>query len=282
MKIPRFLMCMPLMACATNVIGEDDIPPLEMVPPSVWNLLKWPSPELVQQKKMVSLEGSVRSAVLSSESWLRRIVDSKWLPEKMEPLCLENEFNETDVVRYRWTSNDRTFAAAQTASTFVLEMRPSKAEPGEQDSAARLNQVREICRDVFIKTGFRWTGRGEKVPIPELNRRILDASFKPDRVKRGGKDLLLAGRPVSMHEAGATSPASETADVELINRRIRTEDDKANPNWFDSSSAWMYWFRNVNWFADQEHIVIYLLKTEGGPVFLTFGTVIDNGWFGPE
>jgi hypothetical protein len=104
-----------------------------------------------------------------------------------------------------------------------------------------------------------------------------DASFKPDRVKAAiSKGLSLAGTPVSRNEAGVIDLASDTSDEKLLNERLRKEDDKSNPNWFDSASAWMYWFRNVSWFADENRLVIYFFKTESGPLVPNFSRNYDN------
>jgi hypothetical protein len=158
---------------------------------------------------------------------------------------------------------------AQTTATFVLEIRPEKGKLGGKSVSEQLEQVREICGEIFRKTGERHTGQLEKVRILELNRKILDASFKMERTSvLTNHELLLSGKPVSMQEAGVTNPASGTSDVKLINERLQKEDDKTNPNWFNSSSAWMYWFRTIKWFSDDQRIVVYLLKSDGGPLAL--------------
>jgi hypothetical protein len=88
-----------------------------------------------------------------------------------------------------------------------------------------------------------------------------------ERTKTFNKGELL-GKSISMQEAGVTSPASDMPDEKLLNERLQKEDDKTNPNWFDSASAWMYWFRTVKWFSDDERIVVYLLKSDGGQLAL--------------
>jgi hypothetical protein len=247
----------------------------------VWKLLQWPPPGLIREKGADVTEGPVKTAVYNATTWLRRVIDPVWFPEKWEPLCVFHEFENRDVIHYRWSSGKRSFKVAQTGSIFVLEIRPMENNPAGDSLQEHLSRVRKVCEEVFTKMGGRWTGQGKYVPIPEFNRKVLDSSFAIERTKTLNKGTLL-GKAISMQEAGVTNSGSDTSDVRLLNERLRKEDDQSNPNWFDSESAWMYWFRKVNWFADENRLVIYFLKAEAGPLRLSFGGSLDNIWFGKK
>jgi hypothetical protein len=50
-------------------------------------------------------------------------------------------------------------------------------------------------------------------------------------------------------------------------------------DWDRSATGWVYWLRNLYWFADDERVVVYFLKAEGGPHPLLFSGASDNKWF---
>jgi hypothetical protein len=217
----------------------------------------------------------MKAVLWDAERWLRMVIDPTLVPERLNPVCTRSEFEDRDTVRYKWVANSRSIMVAQTGTIFALELRAQTGKSSDVAMLPRLEHLRGIANEVFVKTGERRDGQGERVPIPNLNKVIVGFAFKAEHAKEmSGEKFQLRGRSRWMQEAMAAGEYKS-----LDNEHLRILDAKENQDWVYSQLSWTYWFRNVNWFADEERLVIYFLKTEGGPFVLSFNGTIDKGWF---
>ena len=271
MRITLLLLLVTVSAIAQpSAFGPAHQPPV--IPEAVVKLLQWPSGELITRKGVAAGATNVIAAVFGAESWLRGVVDASWLPPAFEPLCIASEFESRDVVRHKWVKKDHAFMVAQTGSIFVMEIRPATARFDGDSKEARLLSLRKLSSDVFVKTGKRFTAQGGRVPIPGLNSKIVGFSFDSATTRAvTNQTVLLFGRPRTMEEEGVIHAGDSVQSVK--------EDSKANSAWEKSAFAWRHWFRSVYWFADEQRLVVFFLKEEGGPVALSFGGSADNKWF---
>jgi hypothetical protein len=232
-------------------------------------LLAEPAANVLAERGVAATNGNVASATANARRWLTNVIDAKYLPAVLELQCIRGEFEDRDVVRSSWKAGEYSFRVAQTVSVFVMEVRPATGKLPGESTEARVGTVRRLCSDVLVKTGSRWTGQREKVAIPALNVKILDYSFHNATTTAVAEHpLVLHGRPKPMTEVQYTT-----------NAELGALDAKENPAWHQSFLTWLYWFRNVFWFSDDERVVIYFLKTEGGPIALNFFGGMDGKWF---
>ncbi len=242
-------------------------PKAKYPPELVLKLLQWPPAELISTNRIPST--NMPGVTADAERWVRMVVDRQWLPGQLEPLCIKSEFEKRDIVRYRWTKGECSFAVAQTRSLFTLEIRPHAGTLGGESKDQQLEAVKKVCLQVFSRKGERPDGQGNEIEIPDFNAKLLEFSFSGETARETTNEMsLLAGRPRTMEEEGVKQPEA-IADADADARKWR------GPDWEKAAIGWEYWFRNIHWFADRDRVVIFFVKAEAGP----FITVPDDGWF---
>lgn len=261
------LLCSAVVQSGLNAAPTDQA---SKVPESVIKLLAWPSPEIIAEKQ-VPARTINDSGAYGAEGWLRKVVDPAWLPDKLEPICIAGEFEGRDVVRYKWSKNGRSFMVAQTYSIFVMEIRPESGKFNGRSKEDFLPKYRELCEQVLAKKGKQWTGQLKEVAISNLNTKIVDFSFDSMNVAQmTNADLLWSGKPKDIKGIKLLPNGTEVRDTNAV----------ASTMW-EVPLTLMYWFRNIYWFADNDRLVLYFLKNEGGPIALSFyGGVVEQRWFG--
>ncbi len=243
------------------------------VPDPIWKLLEWPTETTIRERSMSATTPTVQTAIFSADRWIRMVVDEAWLPAQLEFICIHNEFENRNVIRCKWTKAGRNFFVAQTGSIFVLEVRPEHGSLQASSKEALLHSAKGLVGQILAKRGKRWTGQGQEVLIPDLDGKITDGSFDTSRVKASSNprgELRLEGRPKTIEEEGVARPKNSA--------EAKAQDDPQNTQWYNSSFAWQYWFKNVHWFAESNRLVLYFLKDNGGPVALSFGGSADDTW----
>ncbi len=232
-------------------------------------LLQWPTAQLLSTNGVPAASTNVAAAIDQAQGWIRMVVDPQWLPERLDPVCVRDEFEKRDIVRYKWTSRNNSFLVAQTWSMFALEIKPEAASLGGESKDQQLDAVRKLCVQVFRKTGVRPDFQGNEIEVPEFNAKLINFSFSAETTQQITNGVvLLAGRPRTMEEEGVKQPET-AADAQ-------TEGGKwLKPGWEKTSTAWQFWFRNLYWFADRDRVVIFFVKAEAGPIF----AAPDDRWF---
>jgi hypothetical protein len=260
-----FLSC-----CATSQVGADGLSSDELpgVPDAIHELSRWPKADTLAEKQVTTT--SVRDAVADAERWLALVIDPVWLAARREAVCTKGEYERRHIVRHKWISQGYRLGVAQTASVFMMEIAPEAGRIGGDSKEARFAAARELCGRVFAKTGKRHTSQGEEVVIEDLNRKILDFSFDLRTTQEvTNRNLVLVGRPKTWSEEGFIPPQTG-AEADAQAKRVP---------WEQTIEAWMYWLRDVRWFAEVDRVVVFFLKKEAGPVALDYGGLIDDKWF---
>jgi hypothetical protein len=162
-----------------------------------------------------------------------------------------------------------------------MEIRPETGKLSTKSGFPDLVTVREICGEVFLKSGERHTGQLEMVPVPDFHKKILDWSFRADTTQEvTNHSRLLVGWPNYDHaEVEAEIRRTSGTNEAEVQATIKIIDSKDNADWYKSRFAWNFWFRNIRWFADQDRIVVFFLKDENGPVPCDFSTARGDSWF---
>lgn len=261
-----------LLSCLVLAQSEINAAPTDRaskVPESVIKLLAWPSPEIIAEKQ-VPARTINDSGAYGAERWLRQVVDPNWFPDKLDPICVAGEFENRDVVRYKWSKAGHSFMVAQTYSVFVMEIRPESGKFNGRSKEDILPKYRELCEQVLAKKGEQRTGQLEKITISNLNTKIADFSFDPmNVVQMANANLSWSGKP------------KDIKGIRVLANGTEIKDTNSTTNvFFKVPLALMYWFRNIYWFADNDRLVLYFLKNEGGPIALSFyGGTVEQRWF---
>jgi hypothetical protein len=263
-----------IMTTASSAAQPAITPEAHTRPPEVVvRLLEYPGEAVLRHKGLPAASSNLVGVLCDAERWVRLVVDGEWLPERLDPVCTAGEFDGRDVVRYRWEARRHSLLVAQTASVLALEIRPEASVLAGQTKEERLEAVKRVFREVFRKTGVRPDFQGGDIEIPDLGIKLLEFSFSSDMtVETEGDTPRLSGRSKRAGEDGTKFPDT-LADAALESEAWQ------KGNWADTRVAWMFWFRNVHWYADRDRVVVFFLKAEGGPVPMSFDGWFDDQWF---
>lgn len=248
------------------------------IPDAVSNLLLWPSSSVMEGKRLSHDLIEVAYPKKQCREWLYKVIDSSWLPDKKpEPILIKNEFDDRDVVRFRWLKNGYDIEVSQTASIFVMKLTPQDGHSMGKDDKEKLNMAKELCLQVFAKQGRRWAGQGNTIAISNLAQKIASYSFREDTIQNlQGDNIILSGRPRTMKEESIDKTQNETqGQIE----------NASNSEWEMTKRAWRYWFRNVYWRNDGKCLSIFFPKVEDdvssdvGIGVPGWGGQNDKNWF---
>jgi hypothetical protein len=239
-----------------------------------YRLFQWPAqPVLNGPNRVDSDANEVTWPKKQCLEWLiKRVLAPSWLPPKdVELIFIRNEFDNRDVVRMVWERNGYNIQVSQTASIFAMKLSPVSVGNTGVEKSQKLENVRQLCLQVFTEMGRRWDHQGNTVLIKELSKKIVSYSFRPEMSRYLKDDRAVYGRPQTMNEAGVKQPQN---DVEALRER-----DPNNPNWDKTASSYSYWFRMVNWWNDGKSIGFYFLKVEEGAWIPSYCGDIDKNFF---
>jgi hypothetical protein len=231
------------------------------LPPRVAQLRSWASGSQEGERAVPAdtSEWTVRARD-NSASWVRKVLDARWLPEEEGPsldaeiALLPGALGGLDISRVAWESEGYRFAVIQTRTIFYLEVRPPDGELGQ----GSVDAVREACREVA----------GALVSnTPQVERRLDGETVNV--APEGTRSLLLqksfdAGAVVECKDGIVCTPAKVDVGDRL---------DLARKN---------FWWRRTGWWADERTLGLFALKTEGGAWRANYSDpLLDEHWLTP-
>jgi hypothetical protein len=229
-----------------------DVDQIPDIPVLIKKLVAEPSSKTIAERSVSPSATNVIDAVKDAKRWIENVIDREWLPEKLDPLCIDREFEGTGTIRHEWKKAGCSLKVIQTKNSFTLVIRLEAEKNARPSKEYRLSSYRKICLQVLAKTGERRTGQGKIVPIPEFNKKIVSYSFDPLKTSITNVNDVLSGKPIMT----ATDSSILTGTESEINEQI----NKMEADWFNSPLAFEYWFRHIYWVADNEQIIIYFKK----------------------
>lgn len=252
----------------------------KILPAPVYNLLHWPDQSALNKAQIIdSNSPEVSTAKKFSMYWIKKTLDSSWLPAKdSERLFIKDEYDHRDVVRMKWMKNGYIIEVSQTASIFTVKLSPMKDSTKETDPNSMIRKASLLCKKLFNHEGYRWgwdsqtMRNGVKVPIDNLSNKIAYFTFTSGVLWYLKNDGAVHSMPKPMGGNVKERMPKNDEEAKLIN-------DIDNPEWFRSSYSWHYWFRNVNSWHNGIDIGFYFLKIEGGAWLPNYAGNIDNNWF---
>lgn len=243
----------------------------ETIPEIVQELFDWPEgSELTRSNRISPDSKCVRLANERSKDWYEQVISPEWRPPgEMELIYLAKEIMGADVVRVKYEVGDFEIQISQTSMVFTLLVIPQEDSSLGTNANDKIDFSRELARMIFNREGTRSTLQLEKVPVPDLNEKIIESSFSPDLVRTLSVDQSVFGRPIERPQVDEKSRYDVALNEQL--------DSKENDRWFESRFAWNYWFRNVYWWNDGKRVGFYFLKKEAGQLHMNYGS--RPGWF---
>lgn len=280
--LSSFMILGVVAICSLQLFGAPEIRkeyqgkmhPKELMPAVYIKLFDFPSSDLQKLGNVDIASANVVSPREESIRWIHEVVDPSWLPDKeLSFVFIRNEINDIDVVRCQWEKNRTIFQVAQTASLFTLKITPA-LNPGMGKRGNELIETsRQMCVDVFKRSGKRRTSQGEIVPIKDLSKKISSYLFSDGIIfewSGQGSEFLL-GRGKTAEEEGVKYVEDEEKFMDL--------DRPENPDWDKSRMAWNYWFRMVSWWNDGKSLGFYFPKNEDQDPLDFSRRNIDHKWF---
>lgn len=249
----------------------------EIIPSPAYKLFQWPDDSILNGPGHIDIDATeVKAAQAQAFDWIKKVLSEDWLPPvDTQPVCIRSEFDGRDVIRVKYEVKGYEIQVSQTATIFTIKLSHLDKRALGGDLNGKINAAKDMCSEVFNRTGKRWTGQGKEIVIPELNTKIAAYSFVQDTIVSVPGDMAGWGRPQTMSESGKSSPHSEAESEEA--------NDPKNPDWEDAAISWSYWFRNVSWWNDGHSIGFYFLKIEAGPWVPSYEShsTPDKHWFRP-
>ncbi|OHB54456.1 MAG: hypothetical protein A2173_10965 [Planctomycetes bacterium RBG_13_44_8b] len=245
----------------------------QVVRPPMDSLFQWPASSVLNGPNRVDSNAvEVVWPKRQCREWLNKVLAPSWLPSKgPELIFIKREFEQRDVVRATWEINGYKLEVSQTAGIFAIKVSPLDSLTTGLTQEDKIENAKRICLEIFNKIGYRWSADGEKVPLKNLNQKIVMYSFRSESINYTKDDQSVWGTPQTIHEAGVSSP---TDDAE-----IRRQMDPNNPDWDNSSKSFDYWFRMVTWWNNGRSIGFYFLKVEGGAWSPSYDANFDRNFF---
>lgn len=245
---------------------------LHYIPDIFSQLFRWPSNQVIEAKSVAADSPEVAVPKAQSDQWLQRVIAPLWLPDKEAVVVfIQNEFDDCDVIHYRWVKNQYTIEVSQTASIFAMTVTAQAPDSMGKDNKEKLNAARELCLQMFVKQWRRYDDQGGSIVVSDLAEKIVSYSFRENTVQHlQGSNGVLVGRPRTMKE-------------EVIDEG---RNDDRSRSWDMTVDAWRYWFRMVEWRTDGKSLSIFFPKLEGrnsrsdvGVGTSGYGGYFDKRWF---
>lgn len=249
----------------------------DVVPLQVQRLFAWPTQSILTGPKRVDAGAAeVVGAKKQCNRWLATVISPTWLPgEEIEFIFVRDEFDDRDVVRLAWQRKGYDIQVSQTAFVFAIKMTPVTNISLGADKLQKIDNAQQLCLRIFKNSGIRYSddeqGGGIRVPIHGLAEKIGTYSFESGLSLDLKDDGSVWGRPKNRYEANVQLAASPA--------ELKEERDPNNPNWENTSSAYLYWFRNVNWWNDGNSIGFYFLKEAQNGTPRSYGSNVDKNFF---
>jgi hypothetical protein len=196
----------------------------------------------------------IKRAKKEAIEWIAKTLRKDQLPEdssfvRRNIVMLQNAIGPNDVAICRWERGGKTLTVVQTCTIIMIQVRPtSRATKPQGTKEAMQLLAKSTALGVFneeasIEVREPTASRVvKKRIIPELTASSFDQAN------------------VQEYAGGIHGRCSEPA-----------EGDGSNFN---------FWWRRVSWWTEDEVVVLYTLKTEGGAWRANYGdSALDAAWF---
>lgn len=249
----------------------------EAIPSPVKELFDWPTQSMLRDLKQI--DGGAAEVIFPNREcliWLKKVLSPLWLPKgDVEFIYIQGEFDSRDTVRASWQRNGFDIQVSQTRTIITIKLSPIDKKSLGVDKLKKINNAKQLCFQIFNKIGRRKSyddnGWHVFVPVRNLPKKIVSFSFDPELVLYLDNDASVKGRAKHVREAKVKRPANKTE------QKVQT--DPNNIDWGDTSYAYDYWFRNINWWNDGKSVGFYFLKMESGSWTPSYDANVDKNFF---